>query len=66
MTATMPSAKSWLCRTGRHHWIGVQDDNPEMRGGAYVQCTKCGKRKDPPHYGVMPPTALGGWGGGGG
>ena len=43
MTATIPSGTSWLCRTGRHHWIGVPDDNPEMRGQAYLQCTKCGK-----------------------
>ena len=37
MTATIPTAKSWLCRAGRHHWIGVEDDNPEMRGQAYLQ-----------------------------
>ena len=48
MTATFPSGTSWICKAGRHHWIGVPDDNPEMRGQAYLQCTKCGKRKDPP------------------
>jgi hypothetical protein len=53
----------WRCRIGRHHYFGVQDDNPEMRGRGYLRCIRCGKPKDPPTYGVMPPTALGRGGG---
>jgi hypothetical protein len=49
----------WRCAMGRHHYVGVHDDNPEMRGRGYLRCTRCGKPKDPPTYGVMPPTALG-------
>ena len=26
--------RQWRCRLGRHHYVGVQDDNPEMRGQA--------------------------------
>lgn len=59
MTASIHTAKSWVCKAGRHHWIGVEDDNPEMRGQSYLPCTKCGKRKDPPSYGPMPPNVLG-------
>ena len=55
--------KDWRCRMGRHHYVGVQDDNPEMRGRGYLRCTRCGKPKDPPTYGVMSPTALGAGGG---
>jgi len=51
--------KDWRCRIGRHHYVGVQDDNPEMRGQGYLQCTRCGKPKDPPRYGAMPPNVLG-------
>ena len=57
--------RQWRCRLGRHHYVGVQDDNPEMRGQAYLKCTRCGKPKDPPKYGPMPPTVLGTGGGGG-
>jgi hypothetical protein len=53
------SGKDWRCRAGRHHWIGVQDDNPEMRGQAHLECTRCGKVMDPPSYGPMPPSVLG-------
>ncbi|HYN71941.1 MAG TPA: hypothetical protein VES60_05515 [Nakamurella sp.] len=49
----------WRCRVGLHHYVGVQDDNPEIRGQAYLKCTRCGKPKDPPRYGPMPPTVLG-------
>jgi hypothetical protein len=49
----------WRCRMGRHRFVMLQDDNPEMRGRHYLRCTRCGKPKDPPSYGVMPPTALG-------
>ena len=51
----------WRCRMGRHHYVGVQDDNPEMRGRGFLRCTRCGKPKDPNVYGPMPPTAIAGW-----
>jgi hypothetical protein len=53
----------WRCRVGRHRYVVRQDDNPEMRGRHYLRCTRCGKPKDPPSYGAMPPTALGAGGG---
>ena len=62
---TEQDKKDWRCRIGRHHYVGVQDDNPEVRGHSYLQCTRCGKRKDPPRYGQMPGTLLGLGGGGG-
>jgi hypothetical protein len=54
---------SWRCRIGRHHYLPVQDDNPEMRGRSYLRCTRCGKPKDPPEFGPMPPKTLGAAGG---
>jgi len=55
--------RSWRCRLGRHRYIGRESDNPEMRGVGYLQCVRCGKRKDPPSYGVMSAVALGRGGG---
>jgi hypothetical protein len=57
------TSADWRCRIGRHRYVVLQDDNPERRGRAYLRCTRCGKPKDPPSYGVMPPTALGAGGG---
>ena len=52
----------WRCRLGRHRYVRQQDDNPEMRGRGYLRCVRCGRPKDPPSYGVMPPKAIGsGW-----
>ncbi len=54
-------ARSWRCRLGLHRYLPVQDDNPEMRGRAYLRCDLCGKPKDPPEYGAPPPMrAFGG------
>ncbi|MGS0683659.1 hypothetical protein ACVBEQ_00655 [Nakamurella sp. GG22] len=50
--------KSWRCRLRLHHYLPVQDDNPEMRGRAYLRCDRCGKPKDPPEYGAPPPTGM--------
>ena len=58
--------KDMRCRLGRHHYVGVQDDNPEMRGQGHLECTRCGHIKDIDSYGPMPPEALGGGGAGGG
>lgn len=48
------------CHLGRHHYVTKRDDNPETRGQAYLECTRCGKKDDPPSYGPMSGTALGG------
>lgn len=34
------------CRLGRHHYLGVMDDNPEKRGQGHLECTRCGHIKD--------------------
>lgn len=34
------------CRLGRHHYVGVMDDNPEKRGQGHLECTRCGHIKD--------------------
>ena len=39
------------CVLGRHHYRQVADDNPEVRGGTYLRCERCGKAKDRPEYG---------------
>ena len=54
--------RSRWCRLGRHLYLPVQDDNPEMRGRAYLRCERCGRPKDKNEYGPMPPTVLGGAG----
>ena len=51
-------SKDIRCRLRRHDYLLEQDDNPEMRGRAYLRCARCGAVKDPPKYGPMPPTAL--------
>jgi len=56
---SLPTTRDWRCRLGRHRYVGRVDDNPEMRGGRYLQCVRCGKKKDPPRYGPMPPLAIG-------
>lgn len=64
VTLTEKPEKDWRCRIGRHHYIAKQDDNPEMRHIIYLECTRCGKPKDPPEYGPVPPSgALGTLGG---
>ncbi|HEY5113893.1 MAG TPA: hypothetical protein VIJ00_00060 [Nakamurella sp.] len=52
----------WRCRLGRHRYVGRQDDNPEVRGQLFLQCIRCGKRKDPPSYGPASATTIG-WAG---
>ena len=65
MTTTEDLHADWRCHVGRHHFVGRPDDNPEMRGGGYLQCSRCGKKKDIDSYGPMPGTALGAGGGAG-
>ena len=45
----------WRCQLGRHHYIRVVDDNPEVRGQTVLLCTGCGKHEDGP-----PPTGRSG------
>lgn len=40
----------WRCKLGRHHYVEVPDDNPEMRGHAHQECTRCGHVKDVNEY----------------
>jgi hypothetical protein len=49
----------WRCRLGRHRYLRVQDDNPEMRGRGYLRCDRCGKPKDKNEYGPVPPGSIG-------
>jgi len=50
MTAPKELHADWHCRMGRHHYEVVVDDNPEMRGQSYLECARCGKKKDPNSY----------------
>ena len=50
----------WRCHLGHHHYTARADDNPEMRGQSYLECVRCGKKKDLATYGPMSPGALGG------
>ncbi len=56
--------KGRKCRLGRHHYVRIADDNPEMRGQEYQRCNRCGKAKDKNEYGPMSPGQAFGWGGG--
>jgi len=38
--------KDMRCRVGKHHYVGVMDDNPEKRGQGHLECTRCGHVKD--------------------
>lgn len=49
----------WRCHLGRHHYELKQDDNPEMRGQTYLECSRCGKKD--PDYGPTAAKAMG-WG----
>ena len=59
MSEVMEHTGDWRCHFGRHHFLAVVDDNPEVRGQSYLECSRCGKKKDPPSYGPMPPSTLG-------
>ena len=57
----LTASRNVWCRLGRHHYLHVQDDNPEMRGRGYLRCARCGKPKDRAQY--EPPTYLTRFGG---
>jgi len=50
---------------GRHHYAVVRDDNPEKPGQQYLECTRCGKKNDPPTYNKPTPGQAAGFGMGG-
>lgn len=52
--------RDWRCAVGRHHYVTVQDDNPEMRGESHRACTRCGHVKEFAEYGAPPPGGLAG------
>ncbi len=52
--------KDWRCAVGRHHYVTVQDDNPEMRGESHRECTRCGHVKEFASYGPPPPGGVAG------
>jgi hypothetical protein len=39
--------KDWRCRLGRHQYMPVQDDNPEMPKHPFLRCIRCHKPKEP-------------------
>lgn len=59
MSQPEPLHADWRCHVGRHHYVTAQDDNPEMRGHIYLECTRCGKQD--PDYGPTSAKAMG-WG----
>ena len=65
-SAMSDHSKDMRCKLGKHHYVGVVDDNPEMRGQRHLERTRCGHVKDIASYKPMPGTALGGGGGAGG
>jgi hypothetical protein len=58
--------KDWRCAAGRHHWVRLQDDNPENRASQHLECTRCQKIKEIPGSFQGGAAAFGGTGGGGG
>jgi len=55
MTITETRNIDWRCHLGRHHYVRKLDDNPEMQGETYQECTRCGRheygRQDVPPLG---------------
>lgn len=58
--------KDMRCRVGKHHYVGVMDDNPEMRGQGHLECTRCGHVKDINSYGGLSQHGATGMGAAGG
>ena len=46
MTATHVTGADWRCHVGLHHDIRRLDDNPEVHGQTYLECTRCGRHED--------------------
>jgi hypothetical protein len=45
MTITETRTVDWRCHLGRHHYVRKPDDNPEMHGATYQECTRCGRQE---------------------
>jgi hypothetical protein len=50
--------RSRRCRLGRHHYFGVADDNPEVRGRLFLKCERCGRTKDFVKDPPLPPKTV--------
>jgi len=48
VTMTEKAHRDWRCRIGRHAYIGLRDENPELYGRPYQACVRCGIRFEPP------------------
>lgn len=46
MTITAPRKVNWRCHLGRHRYVRKVDDNPDVHGQTYQECTRCGRRED--------------------
>jgi hypothetical protein len=53
MITTEPRRVDWRCHLGRHHYVRKVDDNPDVHGQTYLECTRCGRHEDGPP--VKPP-----------
>jgi hypothetical protein len=47
-TALEKAGKDWRCHLGRHHWVRVQDDNPENLAASHLECVRCLKIREVP------------------
>ncbi len=67
MSTSPEPARHLTCRIGRHHYLFIDDENPEDRRIHHLECRDCGKVKDPgPDYQPTDGTwlakgSLGGW-----
>jgi hypothetical protein len=60
MVAAEPRRVDWRCHLGRHHYVRKVDDNPDMHGQTYLECTRCGRHEDgPPARPPLGPRAAG-------
>ena len=62
----MTEHKDVRCRVGKHHYVGVMDDNPETRGQGHLECTRCGHVKDINSYSKLSQRGATGLAAGGG
>lgn len=67
MSISPQSAKHLTCRIGRHHYLLIDDENPEDRRIHHRECRDCGKVKEagpdytPTNGNWLARGSLGGW-----